>query len=236
MAALTLALPGTVRRPGAVSRAAALAWSTESILPTRLSLRLAHRAMPPRTLTRTIAVSLATGLPHREVRLLPLRRLAFRTRERGANQATMDGTVILATCVVGTLLLGRLRLRRSRERRDVVIRDVGVRCHGVGIIGDVVDVIRGRHRGHGTRASVLEYFLEEGARLLASCCRGLRLLVFVLGVTRRAPRLPDVVFNHRDDDMIGDAALARAVIVQNVTEPKPALLHELPRSGPFGWE
>jgi hypothetical protein len=34
--------------------------------------------------------------------------------------------------------------------------------------------------------------------------------------------------------VIGDAALARTVVVQNVTEPKPALLHELPRSGPFG--
>jgi hypothetical protein len=51
----------------------------------------------------------------------------------------------------------------------------------------------------------------------------------VLGVTRGAPRLSDVVFDHRDDDVIGDTALARAVIVQNVTEPKPALLHELPR-------
>jgi hypothetical protein len=58
----------------------------------------------------------------------------------------------------------------------------------------------------------------------------------MLGITRRAPRLPDVLVNHRDDDVIGDAALARTVVVQNVTEPKPALLHELPRGVPFGWE
>jgi hypothetical protein len=29
--------------------------------------------------------------------------------------------------------------------------------------------------------------------------------------------------------MVGDAAFARAIVVENVTEPKPALLHELPR-------
>jgi hypothetical protein len=35
--------------------------------------------------------------------------------------------------------------------------------------------------------------------------------------------------------MIGDAALTRTVVVQNVTEPNPALLHELPRSDAFRW-
>jgi hypothetical protein len=33
--------------------------------------------------------------------------------------------------------------------------------------------------------------------------------------------------------VVRDAALARTVVVQNVTEPKPALLHELPRSVAF---
>jgi hypothetical protein len=37
--------------------------------------------------------------------------------------------------------------------------------------------------------------------------------------------------------MVRNAALARTVVVQNVTEPNPALLHELPRSDAFrvGW-
>jgi hypothetical protein len=35
--------------------------------------------------------------------------------------------------------------------------------------------------------------------------------------------------------MIRDAALARTIVVQNVTEPNPALLHELPRSDAFRW-
>jgi hypothetical protein len=30
--------------------------------------------------------------------------------------------------------------------------------------------------------------------------------------------------------MVGDAALARTVVIENVTEPNPAMLHELPRS------
>src|SRR6186997_2888509 len=55
-----------------------------------------------------------------------------------------------------------------------------------------------------------------------------RVLEFVLGVTRRAPRLLDVVFNHRDHRVVGDAALTRTVVVQNVTEPRPALSHKFP--------
>jgi hypothetical protein len=59
------------------------------------------------------------------------------------------------------------------------------------------------------------------------------LLVFVVRVTRRAARLLHLIVNHRHDDVIGDAAFTRTIVVQNVTEPKPALLHELPRSRSF---
>ena len=67
--------------------------------------------------------------------------------------------------------------------------------------------------------------------------RHLGLLVLVIRVTGRAARLLDLVFNHGDDRMIGDAALARTVVVENVTEPKPALLHDSPGPIPFkmGW-
>jgi hypothetical protein len=47
----------------------------------------------------------------------------------------------------------------------------------------------------------------------------------MVGVARRAPRLFHLVVNHRYDGVIGDATLTRAVVVENVTEPKPALLH-----------
>jgi hypothetical protein len=48
----------------------------------------------------------------------------------------------------------------------------------------------------------------------------------VVGIAGRAPGLLHLVLDHRNDDMVGDAALARAVVVKNVTEPKPALLHQ----------
>src|SRR5204863_7894333 len=55
-----------------------------------------------------------------------------------------------------------------------------------------------------------------------------RLAVFVVRVTRRAARLLHLIVDHRDDRMVGDAALPRTVVVQNVTKPKPALLHQTP--------
>jgi hypothetical protein len=47
----------------------------------------------------------------------------------------------------------------------------------------------------------------------------------MIGVTRRAPGLLHFIVNHRDDGVIRDAALTRAIVVENVTEPGPALLH-----------
>jgi hypothetical protein len=47
----------------------------------------------------------------------------------------------------------------------------------------------------------------------------------MVGIAGRAAGLLHLVIDHRDDGVVGDAALTRAVVVQNVTEPKPALLH-----------
>ena len=71
------------------------------------------------------------------------------------------------------------------------------------------------------------------AILFAARRRDPGLLVFVIRVARRAASLLHLVFDHCNDRVIGDAALARTIVVQNVTEPKPALLHELPRSRSF---
>ncbi len=60
-----------------------------------------------------------------------------------------------------------------------------------------------------------------------------RLLVIVIAVAGRAPCLLHLVFDHRDDHVIGYAALPRTVVVQNVTEPRPALLHQFPRIESF---
>ena len=48
---------------------------------------------------------------------------------------------------------------------------------------------------------------------------------FMVRVAGGAACLLDLIFDHGHDGVVGDAAFARAVIVQNVTEPKPALLH-----------
>src|SRR5205085_821359 len=57
--------------------------------------------------------------------------------------------------------------------------------------------------------------------------RYLRVLVSVLGVARRAARLLHVGPDHRDDRVVGESPLTRTIIVQNVTKPKLALLHQL---------
>jgi hypothetical protein len=61
--------------------------------------------------------------------------------------------------------------------------------------------------------------------LFSSCGRHAGVLVLVLGVAGVAPRLPDVFANHRDDCVISNTSLTRTIVVEYVTEPRPALLH-----------
>jgi hypothetical protein len=51
----------------------------------------------------------------------------------------------------------------------------------------------------------------------------------VFRIARRTTSLFHIRSNHRDDGMIGYATLPRTVIVENVTKPKLALLHQIPR-------
>src|SRR6185312_9311387 len=75
---------------------------------------------------------------------------------------------------------------------------------------------------------------ERGGRLgLAANAGDLRLFVLVVGVARRAPRLLDVVADHGDDHVIGHAAFTRAIVIQNVTKPRLALLHQNSRTEPL---
>jgi hypothetical protein len=72
---------------------------------------------------------------------------------------------------------------------------------------------------------------RAGATAFSALRRHPGLLVFVIGVAGSASGLLHLVVNHCNDGVIRDAALARAIVVQNVTEPKPALLHQkFPRS------
>ncbi len=54
----------------------------------------------------------------------------------------------------------------------------------------------------------------------------LGVLVVVFGVACRASGLLHVGVDHGNDRVIRDPALARTIIVQNVTKPKLALLHQ----------
>ena len=176
----------------------------------------------------TVPVALTPGLPHGEIRFFSLGDVPFRSGQRGPNQSPMYRPLIIRPLVVCLVGLGRIDVngftssgredgvvvRRRRQRLDIAGPVVGKR---------LVDDDRVRVGGADTR--ILRNILRQRARLLAPGGRGFRLLVLVLGVTRRAPRLPDVVIDHRNDEVIGDATLARTVVVQNVTEPKPALLH-----------
>ncbi|MEQ1871148.1 MAG: hypothetical protein ABL961_14120 [Vicinamibacterales bacterium] len=51
-------------------------------------------------------------------------------------------------------------------------------------------------------------------------------LVIMFGVAGPAAGKPDVVTNHGDHSVIRETALARTVVVQNVTKPRLALLHQ----------
>ena len=75
----------------------------------------------------------------------------------------------------------------------------------------------------GAALAAQREIVATGMELLVPA-RRLAGLVDVLGVARRAARLLHLIVNHRHDRVVGDAALTRAVVVQNVTEPKPALL------------
>jgi hypothetical protein len=71
---------------------------------------------------------------------------------------------------------------------------------------------------------------------LAAWTRDPGVLVLVFRLAGRAAGLLDLGTNHRDDSMVRQAALARAVIIQDVTEPKLPLLHLQAPDGRTGGE
>jgi hypothetical protein len=68
-------------------------------------------------------------------------------------------------------------------------------------------------------------FARNSVCPLAAGRRHLRLFVFVVGVARRTPGLLHLIVNHRHDGMVGDTSFPRTVVIEDVTEAKPALLH-----------
>lgn len=182
----------------------------------------------------TLTVFLVEGaaaearLSNRELRFPAVRRLAIRTRQRGSDQPPMDGA----------FFVGRRSGRRLRVRHGLGSRGIGRWFERLGYVG-------WRHRlwwRHLVRAGAfrIDAIASRGTRhkgsfrSLAALRRDLRVLVLVVRVARHASRLLHLVVNHRNDCVIRDAPLARTVVVENVTEPNPALLHLLVRPSHTG--
>jgi hypothetical protein len=211
------------------------------------TMRLARRTMTAMTIA-VARIELPTGRTEGEVGRLAFRCLTFGPRQRRADQRTMDGPIVTLV-VLGDVLFqrfvgraGRLAncIRRVRSASELCLRNpayvfqITARVISAGFYLLLVRDERGLFDYRSVIGSVV-LGLEPGGidelrgwdyRLFAASGRHLGLLVFVLRVARGAPRLLDGVVDHRDDRVIGDAALTRTVVVQNVTEPKPALLHE----------
>ena len=240
-------------RPTAALTAGATLTATKPALAltlTRLAVCVTS-AMTTATMTLAviaIGIELPAARSEREVGSLALGNVPFGSRQLRANQRTMDGPFIafiafrqsFFDCVRYARSVGGCssqfgRLIEGRCRRvDFVL--VCLSVHGVVQVGLRPDTMRVglgnlvvRFGGFNGRAATAVNEVRWGNfGLLAPGRRHLRVLVFVLGVTRRAPCLLDVVLDHRDHRMVGDAALARTVVVENVTEPKPALIHVSP--------
>jgi len=207
------------------------------MLPRRAAARIAHIAVRAISLegltaaagawvTRAEPVIAATGLADREIRSLPRDRwLPFAARQLRTNQRTMNGAFVggrLVLFLVAVLLgAGRFlsaihELRFRRRGGAFLIAAHGGCARRLGFLRIMRNPLRRRRDGRQDRRRIGFLALSRHARVL----------VFVIRVAGRATRLLDVVTNHRDDDMIGEPPLARTVIIQNVTRPKLALLHQ----------
>jgi hypothetical protein len=178
-------------------------------------------------------VALGIEAANREVRRLALGSLPFRTGQGRADQRTMYGPLVriavpgrFAFLFNGRIGVGGLdlggRIGGRFERLGCVER--------IGFVDWFFDrhgLLSVSHRRPRTRAG-LEILGGQRTPLAAARRRHPRPFVFMVRVARRAARLLDGIVDHRHDRMIGNAALARTIVVENVTEPNPALLHELP--------
>jgi hypothetical protein len=162
----------------------------------------------------SIAIELAaTTTGTRELRRLPFRRLSLGTRKRCPNQPTMHGPFVFSRALVYFIL----------------VLVLGSGCNFLGMLHSGFFRKRSLLYGHGLGERLGRWgFLRSGCdeRLfLAARRRNASLLVFVIRVARGAARLLHLIVNHRHNRVIGDAAFTRTIVVQNVTKPKPALLH-----------
>jgi hypothetical protein len=188
----------------------------------RLSVPLHASGTPPlpETLSCAVAVELtptsaAARLANREVWRLALGGLPFRAGESCANQPPVNRAVVLPLIGgVNGQVVGTSSLRRGIER--FFSRHLNV--------GKIVDRLRRFRERLGTERA-FHRFTGRGFGAFPAWWRNLCPFEFVVRVTGGASCLLDLILNHGHHGMTGDAALAGTIVVQDVTEPKPALLH-----------
>jgi len=167
-------------------------------------------------------------LADRELGLFALWGLSFGSWQRRPDQRSMDRPLVFRSVAVVVVGSGR-RIWRVCGFREI-------RRAGEFFRRGVERFVEGRRVGRDGRGWRKSGAIDDrsgdqrSAGLLLSESRRLRLLVLVIRIAGGAARLLHLVLDHGDHRMIGDPALARTVVVKNVTEPNPALLHELPRS------
>src|SRR5262245_11713579 len=99
-----------------------------------------------------------------------------------------------------------------------------------------------RGREHGSLVDLghsgKDLFVQRRRRFLLAPFRHTGTLIGVLRIARRTTRLFDVFLDHGDNRVVGDAALTWTVIVENVAQTQPALLHSLLPDIPVwcGWK
>jgi hypothetical protein len=161
------------------------------------------------------------------------RRLALDARQRRANQRTVNGAVFCRIGVVGIIAVAGFDCVVHGSGRAIQDGRFGFRHRARRGIVHLV-LLFGSH-SEGTRRSpprrhhcTLWQLARCGVRLPTLSGHS-SLLVLVFRVAGRAPGLLHIRTDHGDDGVIREAPLARTVVIQGVTKPKLALLHqELP--------
>jgi hypothetical protein len=238
-------LPLSVARsvPLAVSGTLVRAWSLSGTAKSLLADRsmLAARLAGPMTASSATAMPIAVhlALMRGELGYLPFGNLSFRARECCTDKRPMYRPFIFncGLLVADVFSWKRVRVRRRCDGGRCLNGSWGLRggdwlawfdqrswlgdvCGGLGLYSSALSRHAGRNVGMQRRGRIL----------LPALRRHFSLFVLVLGVAGGAASLLHLVLNHCDDGMIGNPSFARTIVVHDVTEPKPALLHELPRS------
>jgi hypothetical protein len=240
---------GTMALPGAWHRRAAATVPWHATASARVARSVSVERRRGSTLVSWPKAALAAGwLADGELRRRSRwGRLPFGPRQRSSYQRTMNGTLLNVVVTVGVIAFtafGRFAVRSGGGLDVTQCRRDGVHRFLDRIFEAIGRRVQPFHSRIGYR--VVDDTLRPSGHPLCEDCGGFGfptltwhsgLLVLVLGIAGRAARLLHIRSDHGDNGVVGDASLTRAVIIQNVTKPKLALLHQtLPKEPQAGRE